>query len=106
MDCYFVKLMLDQVKNDNKIRNTFNKKAWKHMLKLFNKKFDTEHDESFLKHCYKRLKNYYCSVKDLIGVKGFSWDGRQHRIVADDDAWDNYIKVWYYFHQSNAICFC
>lgn len=96
MDCYFLKLMLDQHKSGNKIHNTFNRKAWKLMHKLFNKKFDAQYDKGFLKHRYKKLRNYYFNMKDLLEVGGFFWDEKQQRIVADDDAWENYIKVYYY----------
>lgn len=96
MDCYFLKLMLGQLKSGNKIHNTFNRRAWKLMHKLFNKKFDVQYDKSFLKHRYKKIRNYYTDVKDLLEVKDFSWDGKQQKIVADDVVWDNYIKVHYY----------
>ncbi|XP_027363305.1 uncharacterized protein LOC113870933 isoform X2 [Abrus precatorius] len=93
MDCYFVKLMLEQLKNGNRIRNTFCGKAWNHMLKFFNKKFDAQYDKSFLKNRYDKLENYYTDVKSLLDLKDFSWDENQQRIVADDYVWENYIKV-------------
>ncbi|RDY06143.1 L10-interacting MYB domain-containing protein, partial [Mucuna pruriens] len=93
MDCYFVKLMLGQLKNGNMIHNTFRKKAWNHMLKCFNKKFDAQYDKSFLKHRYNKLGNYHTDVKSLLDLKDFSWDENQQRIVADDYVWDGYIKA-------------
>lgn len=96
MDCYFVKLMLDQLKHGNMIRNTFSKTAWNHMLKFFNQKFDAQYDTIFLKHRYNKLGNRYADIKNLLELKDFSWDENQQRIVADDYVWDNYIKVCYY----------
>ncbi|KAI4349995.1 hypothetical protein L6164_010529 [Bauhinia variegata] len=93
MDGYFIKLMLDEIKKGNKIHERFNRKAWENILKLFNKKFHSQYDKSFLKHRYKKLRNYYTDVKDLLQVKGFSWDEKQQRIVADNQAWNNYIKA-------------
>ncbi|KAJ1375364.1 Myb/SANT-like domain [Sesbania bispinosa] len=93
MDCYFVKLMLDQLKNGNMIHNRFRRKAWNHMLKLFNKKFDAQYDKTFLKHRYIKLGNYYTEVKNLLGLKDFSWDEKQQKIVADDYVWDSCIKA-------------
>ncbi|KAK7344225.1 hypothetical protein VNO77_13589 [Canavalia gladiata] len=93
MDCYFVKLMLDQLKSGNMIHNTFSRKAWNHILKCFNKKFDAQYDKSYLKHHYNKLGNYYTDVKGLLDLKHFSWDENQQRIVADDYVWENYIKA-------------
>ncbi|XP_062144294.1 uncharacterized protein LOC133851750 isoform X2 [Alnus glutinosa] len=93
MDRCFVKLMLAQLRKGNKVRNTFKKQAWQDMLTLFNGKFGSTYNKSFLKHRYKKLLRYYTDMKSLLEVKGFSWDEKQQKIAADSYVWDNYIKA-------------
>lgn len=98
MDRFFMKLMLAQLRKGNKVRNTFKKQAWQDMLTLFNGKFGSTYNKSFLKHRYKKLLRYYTDMKGLLEVKGFSWDEKQQKIAADSYVWDNYIKVCYCIH--------
>lgn len=98
MDHHFVKLMLGQVRKGNMSSNRFKRRAWKDLVILFNAKFRTKYGESFLKHRYKKLSKYYINVKNLLEESGFSWDERQQKILADDDIWDRYIKVYCCFH--------
>ena len=93
MDRYFVKLMLDQLKKGNKINNIFRRQAWKDMLTSFNIKFSSQYGKKVLKHRYKKLLKYYTTVRSILEEKGFFWDDKQQRIVADAVVWDNYIKV-------------
>lgn len=99
MDRCFVKLMLDQVRKGNKIRNTFKKQAWQDMLSLFNGKFGSKYSKSFLRRRYKKLLRYYTDVKGLLEVEGFSWDEKQQKIAANSYIWDSYIKAHPDAHQ-------
>ncbi|KAF8398002.1 hypothetical protein HHK36_016928 [Tetracentron sinense] len=93
MDHCFVELMLDQVHKGNKIGHTFKKKAWAHMITLFNTKFEFEYDKDILKNRYKSLRRQYNSLKILLGQSGFSWDETQQMVTADDHVWDDYVKA-------------
>ena len=95
MDQFFIELMLDQLGKGNKIGNTFNKQAWTDMLALFNVKFGPQHGKRVLRHRYKKLWKYYTDVAILLKQSGFSWDGEREMILADDDVWDVYIKVYH-----------
>ncbi|XP_038700570.1 L10-interacting MYB domain-containing protein [Tripterygium wilfordii] len=92
MDQYFIELMLDQVGRGNKTDSAFNKQAWTDMLALFNAKFGPQHGKRVLRHRYKKLWKYYLDMTKILNQNGFSWDETQHMIIADDDAWDAYIK--------------
>ncbi|KAJ9180208.1 hypothetical protein P3X46_008483 [Hevea brasiliensis] len=100
MDRYFVELMLEQLKRGNKRDRTFSKQAWKDMLTLFNAKFCSQYGKSFLKRRYKKLFKYYSDIRSLLERKGFSWDGRQQMIVADDALWEKIIKA----HPGAHLC--
>lgn len=95
MDQFFIDLMLDQLGKGNKIGNTFNKQAWTDMLALFNAKFGPQHGKRVLRHRYKKLWKYYSDVTILLKQIGFSWDDEREMILADDDVWDVYIKVYH-----------
>lgn len=103
MDQYFIELMLDQLRKGNKRKNSFAQQAWRDMLFLFNAKFCLQHRKRFLKHRYKKLFKYYADVKSLLDQRGFYWDQKQRMVVADDDIWDKYIKVCYYFHLRGSL---
>lgn len=98
MDQYFIELMLDQLRKGHKRKNTFTKRAWKDMLFLFNARFCMQQRKRLLKRRYKKLFKYYTDIKTLLDQRGFSWDEKQQVVVADDDIWDSYTKVCYYFH--------
>lgn len=94
MDQYFIALMLDQVGKGNKILNTFSKQAWTDMLALFNAKFGPQHGKRVLRHRYKKLCKYYSDVTFLLKQDGLSWDETQQMIVAEENVWDAYTKVY------------
>ncbi|XP_062084705.1 uncharacterized protein LOC133790888 [Humulus lupulus] len=93
MDRYFLKLMLEQLNKGNKINNAFRRQAWKDMLNLFNTKFSCQCGKKILKHRFKKLLKYYTDLRSILGEKGFYWDEKQQRIVADSILWDNYIRA-------------
>lgn len=105
MDQYFIELMLDQLGKGNKISNSFTEQAWNVMVTLFNSKFCTQHGKRFLKRRYKKLEKYYSDLKTLLEQNGFSWDDRQQMVAANDDVWDNYIKVCIFFKFDMIIHF-
>lgn len=96
MDRYFIDLMVEQVTKGNKFDDhLFSKRAWKHMTNLFNSKFKFQYEKDVLKNRHKTLRNLYKAVKNLLDQKGFSWDETRQMITADNNVWDEYIRVLY-----------
>lgn len=94
MDRYFIDLLLEQVSNGNKFDDhLFSKKAWKHMTYLFNAKFKFQCEKDVLKNRHKTLRNLYKAVKKLLEYKGFSWDENRQMVTAENNDWDEYIKI-------------
>ncbi|KAI3414376.1 uncharacterized protein J3R85_016374 [Psidium guajava] len=94
MDRYFIDLMLEQVSQGNKIEdNLFSKRAWKHMMLLFNAKFKFQYEKDVLKNRHKSLRNLYKAIKNLLNQQGFSWDETRKTVIADNKVWDDYIKL-------------
>ncbi|XP_030544450.1 L10-interacting MYB domain-containing protein isoform X3 [Rhodamnia argentea] len=93
MERYFVDLMIEQMHRGNRIGHTFNKEAWIDMLAVFNAKFGSQYDKDVLKLRYTNLWRQFNDVKNLLGQNGFSWDETREMVIANDYAWDTYLKV-------------
>ncbi|KAK9281087.1 hypothetical protein L1049_003980 [Liquidambar formosana] len=94
MDRYFIELMLEQVGKGNRIDDhLFSKRAWKHMTSLFNSKFKFQYEKDILKNRHKTLRNLYKAIKNLLDQRGFSWDETRQMVTADNNVWDEYIKL-------------
>lgn len=96
MDQFFVKLLLGQLEKGNKLNNNTpnTKEAWTEMLNSFNGKFGPHHSKRILRHRYKKLLKYYTDMMVLLKQDGFSWGTKEQMVVAKDDVWDAYIKVF------------
>ncbi|KAF6160536.1 hypothetical protein GIB67_019476 [Kingdonia uniflora] len=93
MDRYFLDLLIDQVGSGNRKDHRFSKQAWKYMIASFNKKFRFQYDVDVLKNRYKKLRNQYNEIKNLLDQEGFDWDETRQIVIADDFVWDKYIKA-------------
>ncbi|KAF8376838.1 hypothetical protein HHK36_031504 [Tetracentron sinense] len=94
MDRYFIDLMLEQVGRGNRIDDhLFSKRAWKHMTALFNAKVGFQYEKDVLKNRHKTMRNLYKAIKKLLDQSGFSWDETRQMVTADNNVWDDYIKV-------------
>ncbi|KAF5207001.1 Myb/SANT-like DNA-binding domain protein [Thalictrum thalictroides] len=93
MDRYFIDLVTDQVRQRNMIDHAFRKQVWVHMTTLFNRKFGYQYEKDVLKNRYKSLRRKYNEITAFLNQNGFHWDGVRQMVVADDQVWDNYIKV-------------
>ena len=92
-DQYFVELLVDQVQSGNKTDHAFNQQAWVDMITQFNSKFGFKYDIDVLKNRFKRMRKQYNEMKILLDQSGFEWDEAMQMIKADDNTWDEYLKV-------------
>jgi len=93
MEQFFIELLLDQLGRGNQVDNGFNKNAWTDMLAIFNAKFGCQHGRRVLKNRFKKRLKHYCDITNLI-KQGFLWDEQQLMLLADDDVWNAYVKVF------------
>ncbi|KAE9612406.1 putative Myb/SANT-like domain-containing protein [Lupinus albus] len=93
MDQYFVELMLDQVCKGNKVGRTFKRKTWADMSESFNDRFGCYYGKVVLKNRFNVLRKHYSSINALLAKEGFSWDKKEQKVVADDELWQNCIRV-------------
>lgn len=82
MDRYFIGIMVDQVRKGNKSGNVFRKKAWKHMVVLFNTKFRLQLDKEVLRNRAKKLRILYLAMRTLLNKDEFHWDETRQMIAA------------------------
>ncbi|MCL7030544.1 hypothetical protein MKW94_018452 [Papaver nudicaule] len=93
MDRYFIDLMMDHVRQGNKIGRTFSKEAWMNMIALFSDKFGAQYDKDVLYNRFKTLRKQYVCIRSLLAHGGFEWDETLHMVKADVHVWDDYIKA-------------
>ncbi|MCL7038537.1 hypothetical protein MKW94_006061 [Papaver nudicaule] len=93
MDRYFIGIMVDQVRKGNKSGNVFRKKAWKHMVVLFNAKFRLQLDKEVLRNRAKKLRILFLAMRTLLEKDEFHWDETRQMIAADDNVWDDYLML-------------
>ncbi|XP_042511176.1 uncharacterized protein LOC122086442 isoform X2 [Macadamia integrifolia] len=93
MDRYFVDIMIEQVHRGYKNGNIFRKKAWEDMVALFNSKFGFQLDKEVLRNRHKKLRLQYNAIKTLLDHGGFCWDETRQMVTAEDQVWDDYLKV-------------
>lgn len=93
MDRYFIDLMLDHVHKGNQIDGLFHRQAWMEMIASFNARFGFKYDIDILKNRYKTLRRQYNVIKNLLELDGFVWDDARQMVTADDNVWQDYIKV-------------
>ncbi|KAL1331813.1 L10-interacting MYB domain-containing protein isoform X1 [Arachis ipaensis] len=93
MDQFFVELMLNQMHKGNKVGRSFKKKAWVDMTDSFNERFGCHCGKAVLKNRLIVLRRHYFSINVLLSKEGFSWDNAHQKVVADDQVWENCIRV-------------
>lgn len=101
-DAYLVELLIKQHQSGRTAYNEFKNEVIKSVTWEFNKKFDLNLEENQIKNRYNVMKKDYGVVKTLLGHKEFVWDETRLMVVADDEAWDNYIMASNYLPN---ICF-
>lgn len=93
MDRYLIDLMIEQVREGNKMGYTFNDEAWIHMAVAFVERFGLGYDQDLLKIHHKSLGKQYNDIRNLLGQRGFSWDETRQMVTAHTGVWDAYLEV-------------
>ncbi|XP_042508124.1 L10-interacting MYB domain-containing protein-like [Macadamia integrifolia] len=86
-------LMVEQALKENRLNNSFGKKAWKNMCEEFRKRTGLKWDKEQLKNRYGVLRRQYVTVKSLLDQGEFSWSESTQTITATDEVWVKYIQA-------------
>jgi len=94
MERCFVDFMVEQVNNGNRIENLFNEEAWMHVAQTFNTRWGLQSDKKVLMEQYLCLMKKHDDICNILSHSEFAWNETLQTIIAKDDVWDAYIKVW------------
>lgn len=89
-----VDLMVEEIQKGNKANKSFSKKGWKFICDNFRIQTGYWWDNEQLKSRYVVLRKQYINVTLLLEQPDFQWDETTGAIIALDEAWDRYIKVY------------
>ncbi|MCL7049859.1 hypothetical protein MKW94_017199 [Papaver nudicaule] len=92
MDKIFTDLMVEQVRQGNRMNNIFNKKAWKYIHDEFNRQTGLNFNRKQLKNHHNVLRRIYGNVRSLLDQEGFSWDETNCMVIAENELWEKSVK--------------
>lgn len=92
-DKLLLELLVEQVHKGEKRDNAFTRDAWIEVVSKFNQVARTKKTKEHMVNRKKTWRRTYSLVSAMIDQNGFQWDDSKNMVVADDDVWDNYLKV-------------
>lgn len=96
LDYAYIQTMIKQQETGNRVNGSFTPTAYAQMVEELNTEHQMDITKSHLKNRYKTLKKHFSQWYDLfrgISLSGFSWNSSTQLIEAEEEVWDNLIKV-------------
>ncbi|KAJ1384112.1 Myb/SANT-like domain [Sesbania bispinosa] len=93
MDNCLTEVLAEQVKKGNKVDNILKPAAFAAAIKALNEKFGMYLTKGHIKNRLKTWRKQFGVLKELLAHRGFVWNKTQKMVVADDSAWNDYIRV-------------
>ncbi|RWR73164.1 Myb/SANT-like domain-containing protein [Cinnamomum micranthum f. kanehirae] len=90
---YLMDLFIEQVKLGRKDEGGYTTEGWKEIERKMMEKFGDDYDKGKIRNRLRTLKTRYKQIKTLIGLSGFGWDDKEKKVTAEDQVWDDYVKV-------------
>ncbi|RVW35304.1 hypothetical protein CK203_098689 [Vitis vinifera] len=66
---------------------------WTKEMDAINKRFQLDLVKEHIRNRLKTWKKQYGILSELLEQSGFGWDETRNMVVADDSAWEDYIKA-------------
>ncbi|OMP08266.1 hypothetical protein COLO4_06628 [Corchorus olitorius] len=94
MDSWLSKVLVEQVKlgNKSKIDNKLKPSAYLAAVSALNKRFQLDLTREHIQNRLKTWKKQYGILKGLLHHGEFKWDKTRNMFIANDSAWNRYIK--------------
>ncbi|XP_007015359.2 PREDICTED: uncharacterized protein LOC18590030 isoform X1 [Theobroma cacao] len=95
MDQYLSKVLVEQVKlgNKSKLDNKLRPLAYEAAVSALSKRFQLDLTREHIRNRLKTWKKQYEILKELLHHSEFEWDKTQNMVIANDSAWNRYIKI-------------
>uniref|UniRef100_A0A2N9FX33 Myb/SANT-like domain-containing protein n=1 Tax=Fagus sylvatica TaxID=28930 RepID=A0A2N9FX33_FAGSY len=95
MDRCLGKVLVEQVilGNKNKLDNKFKPAAYEAAVLAIKKQFHIDLMKDHVRNRLKTWKKQYDILQELLDQSGFEWDGRRKMVIANDSAWNEYLKI-------------
>ncbi|KAJ1400462.1 Myb/SANT-like domain [Sesbania bispinosa] len=93
MDNFLTEVLAEQVKKGNKVDNILKPAAFAAAIKALNEKFGMYLTKGHIKNRLKTWRKQFGVLKELLAHRGFVWNKTRNMVVADDSAWNDYIRV-------------
>jgi len=91
----FIELIEKDIQKGNKPWSFINKKGWKNLVKSLNQLTGKYYDNKQLKNHRDSMKKEWTVFKQLMqGEWGLGWDERNKTFAANNDLWEQKIKVF------------
>lgn len=107
MDHYLSKVLVEQVRigNKNALDNKLKPAAYVASVSALNERFHLELTKDHVRNRLKTWKKQYDILKELLDHGDFEWDRTRNIVVANDYAWNQFIRVRDFFFLIDLFIF-
>ena len=95
MDRCLGKVLVEQVilGNKNRLDNKFKPAAYEAAVLAIKEQFHLDLTKDHVRNRLKTWKKQYDILQELLDQRDFEWDERRKMVIANDSAWNEYVKV-------------
>ncbi|XP_030959168.1 uncharacterized protein LOC115981123 [Quercus lobata] len=95
MDRCLGKVLVEQVilGNKNRLDNKFKPAAYEAAVLAIKERFHLDLTKDHVRNRLKTWKKQYDILQELLDQRDFEWDERRKMVIANDSAWNEYIKI-------------
>ncbi|KAF8403690.1 hypothetical protein HHK36_011794 [Tetracentron sinense] len=93
MDRCLSKILVEQVKQGNKVDNKLRASAYMAAVADLNERFRIDLTKDHIRNRLKTWRKQYGFLKELLTQNGFKWDKTRKMVIANDSLWNDYIKA-------------
>lgn len=95
MDRSLGKVLVEQVilGNKNRLDNKFKPAAYEAAVFAIKERFHLDLTKDHVRNRLKTWKKQYDILQELLDQRDFEWDERRKMVIANDSAWNEYVKV-------------
>ena len=92
-DEFLTNVLIEQITLGRKDGIGFTSEGWREIERKMKEKFGDAYDKAKIRNRLRIVKSHYNHIKILIGLSGFGWDDITKRVTAEDQVWDDYLKL-------------